>query len=124
MNEILTKRSGNILRIQFKRPAKNNAMTLAMCTGLANLLSEADKNENINVVLLHGAGYQRADRFQQAPHRSRTLPGYRRRNYHSDPLRHLMTDLDGSVKSAQSDGADVVVGPFDDPIGRDAVIQG
>ena len=34
-----------------------------------------------------------------------------------------MTDLDSSVKAAQSDGADVVVGPFDDPIGRDAVIQ-
>jgi predicted enzyme related to lactoylglutathione lyase len=36
---------------------------------------------------------------------------------------YLVTDLDGSVKAAQADGADVVVDPFDDPIGRDAVIQ-
>ena len=36
---------------------------------------------------------------------------------------YLVTDLDGSVKAAQDDGADVVVAPFNDPIGRDAVIQ-
>jgi predicted enzyme related to lactoylglutathione lyase len=36
---------------------------------------------------------------------------------------YLVTDLDGSVKAAQGDGADVVVAPFIDPIGRDAVIQ-
>jgi hypothetical protein len=36
---------------------------------------------------------------------------------------YLVTDLDGSVKAAQIDGADVVVAPFNDPIGRDAVIQ-
>jgi hypothetical protein len=36
---------------------------------------------------------------------------------------YLVTDFDGSVKAAQADGADVVVAPFNDPIGRDAVIQ-
>lgn len=36
---------------------------------------------------------------------------------------YLVTDLDSSVKSAQADGADVLVAPFNDPIGRDAVIQ-
>jgi hypothetical protein len=36
---------------------------------------------------------------------------------------YLVTDLDGSVKAAQGDGADVVVAPFNDPIGQDAVIQ-
>jgi len=56
MNELLTERSGNILRVQFNRPAKKNAMTVAMYTGLANLLNEADKDETINVVLLYGAG--------------------------------------------------------------------
>jgi enoyl-CoA hydratase/carnithine racemase len=56
MNELLTERSGGILRVQFNRPAKKNAMTMAMYTGLADLLNEADKDENINVVLLHGAG--------------------------------------------------------------------
>jgi enoyl-CoA hydratase/carnithine racemase len=34
-----------ILRVQFNRPAKKNAMTLAIYTGLANLLNEADKDE-------------------------------------------------------------------------------
>jgi hypothetical protein len=35
----------------------------------------------------------------------------------------LVTDLDGAVRTAEADGADVLVSPFDDPIGRDAVIQ-
>ena len=56
MDELLTERSGNILQVQFNRPAKKNAMTLAMYTGLADLLNEADKDETINVVLLYGAG--------------------------------------------------------------------
>src|SRR6266852_2623333 len=36
---------------------------------------------------------------------------------------YLVTDLDGAVSAAQSAGADVLVTPFNDPIGRDAVIQ-
>ena len=36
---------------------------------------------------------------------------------------YLVTDLDGSVKAAQAEGADVLVSPFNDPIGRNAVIQ-
>src|SRR5258708_13669883 len=56
MNELLTERSGNILRVQFNRPAKKNAMTGAMYAGLAELLNEGDKDDSINVVLLHGAG--------------------------------------------------------------------
>jgi len=36
---------------------------------------------------------------------------------------YLVTDLDGSVKAARADGADVLVSPFNDPIGRNAVIQ-
>ena len=56
MNELLTERSGNILSVQFNRPMKKNAMTAAMYTGLADLLNEADQDDNINVVLLSGAG--------------------------------------------------------------------
>ena len=56
MNELLTEHSGSILRVQFNRPAKKNAMTMAMYTGLADLLNEADKDDSVNVVLLHGAG--------------------------------------------------------------------
>ena len=36
---------------------------------------------------------------------------------------YLVTDLDAAVRAAQADGADVIVAPFPDPIGRDAVIQ-
>jgi len=36
---------------------------------------------------------------------------------------YLVTDLDGAVREARADGADVLVSPFNDPIGRDAVVQ-
>jgi predicted enzyme related to lactoylglutathione lyase len=36
---------------------------------------------------------------------------------------YLVTDLDKAISAAKADGADVVVTPFPDPIGRDAVIQ-
>jgi predicted enzyme related to lactoylglutathione lyase len=36
---------------------------------------------------------------------------------------YLVTDLDAAVKHARAQGADVLVEPFPDPIGRDAVIQ-
>jgi predicted enzyme related to lactoylglutathione lyase len=35
---------------------------------------------------------------------------------------YLVTDVDGAVAAAQADGADVVVAPWNDPIGRDAII--
>lgn len=36
---------------------------------------------------------------------------------------YLVTDLDGAARAAVDDGADVLVSPFNDPIGRDVVIQ-
>jgi len=36
---------------------------------------------------------------------------------------YLVTDLDGAVRAAEAGGADVLVSPFNDPVGRDAVIQ-
>jgi hypothetical protein len=36
---------------------------------------------------------------------------------------YLVTNLDAAVRAAQADGADVFVTPFDDPIGKDVVIQ-
>jgi predicted enzyme related to lactoylglutathione lyase len=36
---------------------------------------------------------------------------------------YLVTDFDAAVAAAHRAGADVVVAPFDDPIGRDAVVQ-
>jgi predicted enzyme related to lactoylglutathione lyase len=36
---------------------------------------------------------------------------------------YLVTNLDAAIKAARSAGAEVIVAPFQDPIGRDAVIQ-
>jgi predicted enzyme related to lactoylglutathione lyase len=36
---------------------------------------------------------------------------------------YLVTDLDVAIRAARAAGADVIVSPFADPIGRDAVIQ-
>jgi predicted enzyme related to lactoylglutathione lyase len=36
---------------------------------------------------------------------------------------YLVTNIDAGVKAARAAGADVLVEPFDDPIGKDAVIQ-
>ena len=62
MNEIITERSGSILRVMFNRPAKKNAMTSSMYLTLADLLNirmqqpcadfsrESDENaENVTV---------------------------------------------------------------------------
>jgi hypothetical protein len=36
---------------------------------------------------------------------------------------YLVTNMDEAVRAARAAGADVLVSPFDDPIGRDAIIQ-
>jgi predicted enzyme related to lactoylglutathione lyase len=36
---------------------------------------------------------------------------------------YLVSDMDAAVRAARETGADVLVTPFDDPIGKDAVIQ-
>ena len=36
---------------------------------------------------------------------------------------YLVTDMDAAIRAARATGADVLVTPFNDPIGRDAVIQ-
>jgi predicted enzyme related to lactoylglutathione lyase len=36
---------------------------------------------------------------------------------------YLVTDLDEAIRAAKGTGADVLVAPFNDPIGRDAIIQ-
>jgi predicted enzyme related to lactoylglutathione lyase len=36
---------------------------------------------------------------------------------------YLVTDMDVAIKAAREAGADVIVAPFPDPIGRDAVVQ-
>jgi len=56
MSDINTERSGSILRVQFNRPAKKNAMTSAMYIAMADLLNNAAKDDGVRVVLWHGAG--------------------------------------------------------------------
>jgi enoyl-CoA hydratase/carnithine racemase len=56
MNEIVTEHSASILRVELNRPTKRNAMTSAMYLGLADIFSQAAKDEQIRVVLWHGAG--------------------------------------------------------------------
>ena len=41
----------------------------------------------------------------------------------SERTGYLVTDLDEAIRAAKATGADVLVAPFNDPIGRDAVIQ-
>jgi hypothetical protein len=36
---------------------------------------------------------------------------------------YLVSDMDAAVQVARDDGADVIVSPFPDPLGRDAIIQ-
>lgn len=56
MNEIITERSGSILRVLLNRPAKKNAMTSAMYTTLADIFNGAGRDERIRVALWHAAG--------------------------------------------------------------------
>lgn len=56
MDDIVTEHAGSILRVQFNRPTKRNAMTSAMYVALADIFNEAAKDENTRVVLWHGAG--------------------------------------------------------------------
>jgi enoyl-CoA hydratase/carnithine racemase len=56
MSDIVTERSGSILRIQFNRPSKKNAMTSAMYVAMADILNAAAKDDGVRVVLWHGAG--------------------------------------------------------------------
>jgi enoyl-CoA hydratase/carnithine racemase len=56
MNEILTERSGSVLKVQLNRPAKKNAMTTAMYLELTGVIETAAKDDATRVVLIHGAG--------------------------------------------------------------------
>ncbi len=56
MSDINTERSASILRIQLNRPAMRNAMTESMYLILTDLLNAAANDNQIGVVLWHGAG--------------------------------------------------------------------
>jgi enoyl-CoA hydratase/carnithine racemase len=54
--EILTERSEGILRVQFNRPGRKNALTSEMYATVADLIDAAAADDGIRVVVLHGAG--------------------------------------------------------------------
>src|SRR5215468_9350933 len=56
MSDIVTERSNGILRVQFNRPERKNAMTGAMYTRLADIFNEAAEDKETRVVLWHAAG--------------------------------------------------------------------
>lgn len=56
MNDIITERSDSVLRVQLNRPASKNAMTTAMYIALAEVFNTTAKDDQVRVVLWHGAG--------------------------------------------------------------------
>jgi enoyl-CoA hydratase/carnithine racemase len=56
MSDIVTERSGSILRIQLNRPARKNALTASMYGTIADLLNGAAQDDHTRVVLWYGAG--------------------------------------------------------------------
>jgi enoyl-CoA hydratase/carnithine racemase len=56
MKEIITELSEGILRVALNRPTKKNAMTPSMYVTLADIFTEAAKDERTRVVLWRGVG--------------------------------------------------------------------
>jgi enoyl-CoA hydratase/carnithine racemase len=56
MSDIISDITGPVLRVQLNRPAAKNAMTSAMYNTLADLFNSAGNDDQIRVVLWHGAG--------------------------------------------------------------------
>ena len=56
MSDIVTERSNGILRVELNRPEKKNALTAAMYTSLAEIFSDAGKDEETRVVLWCSTG--------------------------------------------------------------------
>lgn len=54
--QILTRREGHVAEIVFSNPAKLNAMTLSMWTGLSEHLAACARDDTVRVVVLTGAG--------------------------------------------------------------------
>lgn len=54
--DILTETKDGILRIEFNRPPKKNAITAAMYQTLADTLAQADDDAKVRAVVLHGNG--------------------------------------------------------------------
>lgn len=82
MDQILTEKRDGILRIEFNRPDKKNAITLAMYRAMTDALTEAGKDAAVRVVLFHGkpdaftSGNDLQD-FLAKPPGGKNAPGFR-----------------------------------------------
>jgi enoyl-CoA hydratase/carnithine racemase len=56
VTDIVTEKSGGILRVELNRPAKKNALTTSMYKSLAEIFITANDDAAVRVVLWHGAG--------------------------------------------------------------------
>ncbi|MBB4169003.1 enoyl-CoA hydratase-related protein [Rhizobium sp. BK538] len=56
MTNVNTELANGVLRVELNRPEKKNALTGAMYDRLAQILTEANKNDAVRVMLWHGAG--------------------------------------------------------------------
>ena len=82
MDHILTEKRDGILRIEFNRPEKKNAITVAMYQAMAEALADGARDAAIRVVLFHGkpdaytAGNDLQD-FLADPPKAKTAPSFR-----------------------------------------------
>ena len=49
-------KNGNVAEIVLDRPAKHNALTPSMYRGIGSACAEADSDDEVHVVIIHGAG--------------------------------------------------------------------
>ncbi len=56
MSEILTAKENSVLTVTLNRPEKRNALNDALVNSLKDALREADKDEDLRVILIKGAG--------------------------------------------------------------------
>jgi enoyl-CoA hydratase/carnithine racemase len=82
MDLILSERDGAVLRIEFNRPAKKNAITVDMYRALADAFEQAETDAGIRAVLIQGkaevftSGNDLAD-FLAHPPRDESAPTFR-----------------------------------------------
>ena len=82
MEAIRVERRDGILRIEFNRPDKKNAITAAMYTTMADALTGAERDPAVRVILLHGnlAGFTAGNDLQDFlanPPRDEHAPAFR-----------------------------------------------
>lgn len=56
MSHVESERSGAVLRIAINRPEKKNALTADMYDALSSALEQAEADDGVRVILLHGKG--------------------------------------------------------------------